>query len=229
MGLRGSTSRSHTGANTHVSPTARASVPVICPHAYVAPRSFRYPSAAGGGSSVRPRTCWPGPRSKSEPSSSGRRAVSRSALVSAATAARVPPKRMKPPTPAGSACSILVRSDLNEPRRQPLHERGILRAPARDDDLGFVILAPPRDGATNRLGRERGRRRHRVVVRAARFAHAREQLVGVLDPEPLAARTLGRRLIEIRIRQQLVEELRHRAAAARALATRVERRAAAPT
>ena len=67
---------------------------------------------------MSPFTCWPGPRSKSEPSRSGRPAVSRSALVSAPTAARVPPNRMKPPTPAASACSILARSDRNEPRRQ---------------------------------------------------------------------------------------------------------------
>src|SRR3989442_10937144 len=57
---------------------------------------------------------------------------------------------------------------------QALDERGILRATPGDHDLGTVILSPARYRATDRLGCERRRRRHGVVVRAARLAHSRE-------------------------------------------------------
>src|SRR6266851_9846933 len=93
-------------------------------------------------------------------------------------------------------------------RRQSLDERRILCAPARDDDFRSVALSPPRDRPTNRLGREGSRRRHRVVVGATSLLHTREQFVRELDPEPFSTRALGRRLVEIGIRQQLTQYFR---------------------
>ena len=50
--------------------------------------------------------------------SSGRPACSRTPRLSSATASRVPPNTMKPPTPAASAASITGRSWAKLPLRQ---------------------------------------------------------------------------------------------------------------
>ena len=81
-----------------------------------------------------------------------------------------------------------------------------------------------RHRSSNGLGGQRRRRRHRIVVRAAGLLHAREQRIGILDPEPLAPRALGRRLIEVRIPQQLAQYFSVRFSAPRALAAPIVRR-----
>src|SRR5258706_15501934 len=97
------------------------------------------------------------------------------------------------------------------PRREPLDERGILRPAPRDHELRVLYVARPAgDPAANRLPRQRGRGGNRVVLRTAAGPHPREQPIGVLDAESLAPRALGRRLIEIRIRDQLLEQLLRR-------------------
>ena len=118
MGFFGSRSRSHTGPNAQLIPTERASVAVTMPQVLVASRSSSQPSAAADGSSVSPRTCCAGPRSRSAPMRSGRPACCWSSRVRADTASRVPPNTMNPPTPAASAASILARSWSKLSRRQ---------------------------------------------------------------------------------------------------------------
>ena len=115
-----------------------------------------------------------------------------------------------------------ARLDL---RRQPLDERRILRPAAGDHNFSSAALpapcsllpAPSLYRPPNRLRGQRRRRRDRIVVRTTRLLHACEQLVGVIDPEALTTGALGRWLREIRIGEQLLEQLRNGPAVARAL------------
>jgi hypothetical protein len=110
IGFSGTTSRSATGANTQLIPTARASRAVTDATQRTAAASSRAARASGGGNSVRPSICWPAPRSRSEARSSGRSARRRRSEVSRRTDSTVPPKMMNPPTPRSSASAMAPAS-----------------------------------------------------------------------------------------------------------------------
>jgi len=99
IGFRGSTSRSRTGASARLRPSPRASRAVVrAANRTASSASGWWDRAPGGGNVVRPRRCWPAPRSRSAASHSGRSVASRISSATRAAASARAPKKMNPPT-----------------------------------------------------------------------------------------------------------------------------------
>src|SRR2546422_11523178 len=89
------------------------------------------------------------------------------------------------------------------PSREQLDKGRVAGTPARDHELVPPGRrgrgGPALDAARDRFRGERGRGRDGVIRRAAGAVDQRDQPVRELDPEPLAPRALGWRLIEERV------------------------------
>jgi hypothetical protein len=151
IGLSGSTSRSATGANTQLMPTARASWAVTAPAQRTTAASPSEARASGGGNWVNPSTCWPAPRSRSAAISSGRPARRNRSEVSRRTDSTVPPNRMKPPTPRSSASAMRPASAPNDPSA-PARSAGMMRRPGSSEDGPAEPVWGPRSVAGGRSG-----------------------------------------------------------------------------